>query len=104
MFILTNKAGTGFITHADQENDNLCFACMFICDKQFPDFDCLVSVEGATDKVNAWKARVDGEEITLTEFEKLQKRVTKEGLKKEITELEADLADKKEKLIALGDV
>lgn len=85
------------VTHADQDCDGL----SFVIESTHDDGRVVVSIDGPEDKINAWKTRVNGTEITKYAKDSLVEIQKKNTLEKEIAEIETDLADKKVKLSIL---
>ena len=81
-FIQATNTGKGFITHQDQEIDGLSFRC----------FNNLVIVKGIGLKIDTWKQRVGGTEISLTDAVNYAKSVWEAGKTNRITQLQNETA------------
>lgn len=88
----------GDITHVDQEIKGLQFSCFHLANGKV-----IVTVTGDEAKIDEWSARfgIDVSEMTASEYDTLTKAETKEALKSEISELDKELKEKKDKLALL---
>ena len=80
IIVTKNSFKKGFITHEDQEKNELKF-------KYFPIDTPLTAVSGTDNKISVWIKRVRGKEITVTKAKTLLKAYNEQGKTNRLAEL-----------------
>jgi len=91
-YISVKSFGKGFITHADQEQDGLKFACLA---------GDITQVDGDETKIDAWIERVKGVKEVKTDALKKVKDAEKTGKQNRIKELRKEIKEIESSLLAL---
>lgn len=87
-FIEANWSGKGFITHADQQVNDLSFKYS----------NGLVEVSGAKEDINKWMNRVSGVEMTEKAYHTQKAQMEKSALEDRLGQLEVEKTNLQTKL------